>query len=72
MYVPVNNLVVGLFLFGKLKIENYWREPIFNLAYYFSNLPKHNICQVNFGKLLEMLLVSPTVRISLDISNGLL
>jgi len=30
------------------------RESLFNLAYFFSKLLKHNICQVNFGKLLEM------------------
>ena len=39
--------------FGKLKIKNIG-ESLFNLAYSFSNLPKHNICQLNFGKLLEM------------------
>jgi hypothetical protein len=43
------------FVFGKLKIGNCWREPLFNLVFYFSNLPKHNIWQVIFTKLLEML-----------------
>jgi len=43
------------FCFGKLKIGNCWRELIFHLVYYYSNLPKHNIWQVIFTKLLEML-----------------
>jgi hypothetical protein len=37
-------------------MTNSWRESIFSLAIYFSKLPNHDICQVNFGKLLEMLL----------------
>ena len=45
------------FCFGKLKIGNCWRELIFHLVYYYSNLSKHNIWQVIFTKLLEMLLV---------------
>jgi hypothetical protein len=49
----------SFFCFGKLEIGNRWRELIFNLAYSFSNLPKHNICQVTFGKLLEMLYAFP-------------
>jgi len=44
------------FCFGKLKIGNCWRELIFHLVYYYSNLSKHNIWQVIFIKLLEMLL----------------
>jgi hypothetical protein len=37
-------------------MTNYWRDFIFSLAIYFSELPNHDICQVNFAKLLEMLL----------------
>jgi hypothetical protein len=37
-------------------MTNSWRESIFSLAIYFSELPNHDICQVNFDKLLEMLL----------------
>ena len=42
----------SFFCFGKLKIGNCWRELIFHLVYYYSNLPKHNIWQVIFTKLL--------------------
>jgi hypothetical protein len=54
--VPVNNRWTWALFFGKLEIGNCWKELIFNLAYSFSNSSKHNICQVTFGKLLEMLL----------------
>jgi hypothetical protein len=37
-------------------MTNYWRESIFSLGIYFRELLNHKICQVNFGKLLEMLL----------------
>jgi hypothetical protein len=47
--------LAGLFLFYQVQMTNSWRETIFSLAIYFSNLPNHDICQVNFGKLLEML-----------------
>jgi hypothetical protein len=47
--------LAGLFLFYQVQMVNSWRESIFLLAIYFSELPNHNICQVNFGKLLEML-----------------
>jgi hypothetical protein len=36
-------------------MANSWRESIFSLAIYFSELPNYDICQVNFGKLSEML-----------------
>jgi hypothetical protein len=45
------------------------RETIFSLAIYFSMLPNHDICQVNFGKLLEMLLAIVTSMVSLIIQN---
>jgi hypothetical protein len=48
-------LLTGLFLFYQVQMTNSWRESIFSLAIYFSKLPNHDICQVNFGKLLEML-----------------
>jgi hypothetical protein len=41
-------------------MANSWRESIFSLAIYFSELPNHDIYQVNFGKLLEMLLNKQT------------
>ena len=44
------------FWFGKLKIGNCWRWLLFNLVNYYSNLLKHNIWQVRYTKLLEMLL----------------
>jgi hypothetical protein len=47
---------VGLFLFYQVQMANSWRGSIFSLVIYFSKLPNHDICQVNFGKLLEMLL----------------
>jgi hypothetical protein len=47
--------LAGLFLFYQVQMANSWRESIFLLAIYFSKLPNHDICQVNFGKLLEML-----------------
>jgi hypothetical protein len=50
--------LAGLFLFYQVQMANSWRESIFSLAIYFSELPNHDICQVNFGKLLEMLLPS--------------
>ena len=36
-------------------MANSWRWSSFWLGIYFSKLPNHKICQVNFGKLLEML-----------------
>jgi hypothetical protein len=48
--------LTDLFLFYQVQMANSWRESIFSLAIYFSELPNHDICQVNFGKLLEMLL----------------
>jgi hypothetical protein len=36
-------------------MANSWRESIFSFAIYFSKLSSHDICQVNFGKLLEFL-----------------
>jgi hypothetical protein len=36
-------------------MANSWREFIFSLAIYFSKLPNHDIFQVNFDELLEML-----------------
>jgi hypothetical protein len=47
--------LAGLFLFYQVQMANSWRESIFLLAIHFSELPNHDICQVNFGKLLEML-----------------
>jgi hypothetical protein len=47
--------LAGLFLFYQVQMTNSWRESIFSLAIYFSKLPNHDICQVNFGKLLEMI-----------------
>ena len=49
--------VVGLFFLKlyQVKMVNYWKESIFSLAIYFRKLPNHDICQVNFSKLLEML-----------------
>jgi hypothetical protein len=37
-------------------MTNYWRYKIISLGIYFTHLSNHKICQVNFGKLLEMLL----------------
>jgi hypothetical protein len=47
--------LAGLFLFYQVQMANSWRESIFSLVIYLSKLPNHDICQVNFGKLLEML-----------------
>ena len=44
------------FLFAKSKIENYWRRTVFLLGIYLWELANHKICQIKFGKLLEMLL----------------
>jgi hypothetical protein len=49
--------LAGLFLFYQVQMTNSWRESIFSLVIYFSELPNHDICQVNFDKLLEMFLV---------------
>jgi hypothetical protein len=46
--------LAGLFLFYQVQMANSWRESIFLLTIYFSKLPNHDICQVNFGKLLKM------------------
>ena len=43
------------FSFAKSKIGNYWRWAVFLLGIYFWELSNHKICQVKFGKLLEML-----------------
>ena len=48
---------MSFFLFAKSKIENYWRRTVFLLGIYFWELANHKICQIKFGKLLEMLLV---------------
>jgi hypothetical protein len=48
--------LAGLFLFYQVQMANSWREYIFSLVIYLSKLPNHDICQVNFNKLLEMLL----------------
>jgi hypothetical protein len=48
--------LAGLFLFYQVQMANSWRESIFSLAIYFNELLNHDICQVNFGKLLEILL----------------
>ena len=44
------------FSFDKSKIGNYLRGAVFLLGIYFWELSNHKICQVKFGKLLEMLL----------------
>jgi hypothetical protein len=44
--------LADLFLFYQVQMANSWRESIFLLAIYFSELLNHDICQVNFGKLL--------------------
>jgi hypothetical protein len=49
--------LAGLFLFDQVQMANSRRESIFSLVIYFSKLPNHDICQVNFSKLLEMLKV---------------
>jgi hypothetical protein len=36
-------------------MANYWRYNLFAFAIWFKHLPNHKICQVRFGKLLEML-----------------
>jgi hypothetical protein len=43
------------FYFGKLKMSNTWRYALFLLPILFWELPNHKICQLEFGKLLEML-----------------
>ena len=43
------------FSFAKSKIGNYWRGAVYLLGIYFLELANHKICQVKFGKLLEML-----------------
>jgi hypothetical protein len=47
--------LAGLFLFYQVQMANSWRESIFSLAIYFSKLSNQDICQVNFGKLLDMM-----------------
>jgi len=56
-----NSIVVGFFCFAKLKIENYWRKFLFNLAYSFTT------CQNTISYYLEVLLT-----ISYFISNAYL
>jgi hypothetical protein len=36
--------LAGLFLFYQVQMANSWREFIFSLAIYFSELPNHDIC----------------------------
>jgi hypothetical protein len=48
--------LAGLFLFYLVQMANSRRKSIFLLAIYFSDLSNHDICQVNFDKLLKMLL----------------
>jgi hypothetical protein len=47
------------YYFGKLKMPNTWRYALFLLFILFWELPNHKICQVEFDKLLEMLLGVP-------------
>jgi len=35
-------------------MANYWRYNLFVFVIWFKHLPNHKICQVKFGKLLEM------------------
>jgi hypothetical protein len=49
--------LADLFLFYQVQMTNSWKESIFSLVIYFTELPNHDICQVNFDKLLEMLTV---------------
>jgi hypothetical protein len=62
--------LAGLFVFYQVQIANSWRGYIFSLVIYLSKLPNHDICQVNFGKLLEMLFTnSEQCCLHVDFSN---
>jgi hypothetical protein len=64
--------LADLFLFYQIQMANSWRESIFLLAIYFSELPNHDICQVNFGKFFgDALRMLVHLEFIIQMSNGL-